>query len=117
MLKDFPGRYAHLIDFAKKYELSEALQQKIATLDPVSIEKFIDDFDGDAAAIQFFEGNVERVKAWDDLFDFPNIRINPTHLEAYDVFKATNNVTPKVTKDEILEALNDLGSEADQVFI
>jgi len=55
------------------------------------------------------------VKAWKDLFDFPNLRVKTNYLEAYDVFKTSNNVTPKVTKNEIIEVLEELGNEADQI--
>jgi hypothetical protein len=92
------------------------LLAKIATFDDATLKAFIGDLGRKEELIDVFAKNIDFVKAWEDLYNFPNLRITPIHLEAYHAFKATNNVTPRVTKDEIIEALNDLGNETNQAF-
>lgn len=103
-------------------DFEESVQIELRKLSFESEQRqFMDDFGGvegraSTDILMAFDGKPTMVDAWNDLSDFPNLRVNPIHLEAYDVFIATNNLTPKVTKDEVVDALNDFGNEIDQVF-
>ncbi len=110
LMKQFPGQADELAELSKLEADGVNIKYTLGDLP----SQLVKDFPDKDILRKFMDGRLS-VKAWEDLFDFPNLRIKTNHLEAYDVFKTSNNVTPKVTKDEIIEVLEELGSEADQI--
>lgn len=92
----------------------------VANLYPSSSTKNINDFISEmieyAADKSKWLNNPKLFNAWEELLNFPSIRRNPIHLETYNTFKLNNNVLPKVKKEDIIEALNEFGNDADRAF-